>query len=98
MVYFEDVLFQSFGRIYYFHSSFRMCSKYVLTYTPNLVKYRSDKTMIRHHMQMFVKTLSLTDDFGVGFLIKCNYAALLRSSLKYKLDTSRYFNIMLLHG
>jgi len=29
MVYFEDVLFQSFGRIYYFRSSFRMCSKYV---------------------------------------------------------------------
>ncbi|CAG2249958.1 MUS81 [Mytilus edulis] len=34
--------------------------------------------------------VSIDDDIGFGFLIKCNYQRLLSSGLLYKLDTSRY--------
>ncbi|XP_045160601.2 crossover junction endonuclease MUS81-like [Mercenaria mercenaria] len=33
--------------------------------------------------------VSIDDEIGVGFLVKCNYTELLKSGVKYKLDTTR---------
>lgn len=38
----------------------------------------------------------ITEEIGVGFLIKCNYTALLQASIRYKLDISRYFQFFAL--
>ncbi|XP_060557724.1 crossover junction endonuclease MUS81-like isoform X2 [Ruditapes philippinarum] len=48
------------------------------------INEEGDETLVKDKA-----VVSIDDEIGVGFLVKCNYTELLKSGVKYKLDTTK---------